>query len=394
MAFFVSSCDVWNSWFSGNLPDAGKFLEAAVKRLHHRGPDSQGSFLVGNGKCGLAHARLAIQDLSPAGHQPMHSDDGEVTIVFNGEIYNFKSLRAKLEASGCSFSGGSDTEVLLQLYLVHRHRYDIAPFLRQLNGIFSFAIWDSRYECLWLARDSYGVKPLYYSQLNDFFAFSSEIKALSQIDNPCLQLDIEALDRYLTFLWAPGKRTPAKNIFKLGPGEVLRVREGRIDLHSRWFERPSFRSQSFLTQAQAIRGLQQHLRQAVHRQLLSDVPVGAFLSGGLDSSSVVAFARERNPDLRCFTIDVSGAGDEGFSDDLPYARRVATHLGVSLDVVQVDAVRMAEAWRRWCGNWTNHWPTLRRSMFSTSAAWPVSKASKSCSPAPVATTYSLAIEDI
>lgn len=316
-------------------------LQDAMSMLRGRGPDSCGILLSARAAVGLAHTRLAIQDLSPLGHQPMQSPDGDVAVVFNGEIYNFKNLRAELEAVGCSFVGHSDTEVLLQLYLLHRDNPDLAPVLRQLNGIFAFALWDARSELLWIARDGYGIKPLYYSQSDGFFAFSSELKALRSLVGAYQQPDITALDRYLTFLWAPGERTPATNIRKLGPGELLLVRGGHIEEQSRWFERPRCRSQGPLTQVQAIRGTEQNLRQAVQRQMVADVPIGAFLSGGLDSSSIVAFAREITPDLQCFTIDVRQGGAEGFADDLPYARQVARHLGVPLQVVQVDAAQMA-----------------------------------------------------
>jgi asparagine synthase (glutamine-hydrolysing) len=309
--------------------------------LRRRGPDDCGVFLDVNGKVGLAHTRLAIQDLSSLGHQPMQSSDGSVIIVFNGEIYNFKELRVELEASGCVFVGNSDTEVLLQLYLARRDDRDLAPLLRRLNGIFAFALWDSSQELLWLARDAFGVKPLYYSHASGVFAFASELKALLPLIELSREPDIAALDCYLTFLWSPGERTPTPNIRKLGPGEVLRVRDGEIEEHANWFCQPFCRSRGPVTLVEAIRGTKQHLRKAVHRQMLADVPVGAFLSGGLDSSSIVTFAREITPALQCFTIDIRQAGAEGFADDLPYARQVARHLDVPLQVVQVDAAQMA-----------------------------------------------------
>lgn len=309
--------------------------------LRHRGPDDSGVFEDLNHGIGLVHSRLAILDLTPLGHQPMQSSDGDVTIVYNGEIYNYVELRAELEAAGCKFIGHSDTEVLLHLYLANRDASDLAHVLRRLNGVFAFALWDSSSEVLWLVRDAYGVKPLYYSQSEGAFAFASELKALHSLVDVFQQPDVAALDQYLTFLWAPGERTPAANIRKLGPGELLRVRDGQIEERSCWFNRPRCCSQRPLTQVQAIRGTEQHLRQAVHRQMVADVSVGAFLSGGLDSSSIVTFAREITPDLQCFTIDVPQVGAEGFSNDLPYARQVARHLGVSLQVVQVDAAQIA-----------------------------------------------------
>jgi asparagine synthase (glutamine-hydrolysing) len=327
--------------FSGNLPYANRLLSEAAASLVHRGPDSTGLFLDSDRQVGLVHTRLAIQDLSSLGHQPMQSCDGAVVIVFNGEIYNFRELRAELQASGHHFIGHSDTEVLLQLYLSHGDPPELAPVLRLLNGIFAFAIWDSRSDVLWLARDASGTKPVYYSQSDVCFAFASEFKALHPLVDIPKQPDVVALNQYLTFLWSPGDLTPASNIRKLGPGELLRVRHGKIEQQSFWYERPRRCSQRPLTQVQAIRGTEQNLRQAVHRQMVADVPVGAFLSGGLDSSSIVAFAREINPDLQCFTIDLCQAGADGFADDLPYAMQVAQHLGVPIHVVKVDAAKMA-----------------------------------------------------
>jgi asparagine synthase (glutamine-hydrolysing) len=316
-------------------------MGAALQMLRHRGPDDSGSFLDSTGSVGLAHTRLAIQDLSSNGRQPMINCDGSVALVFNGEIYNFRELRSELEEVGCAFVGHSDTEVLLQLYLVYRDHQRLDQILRRLNGIFSFALWDAVNDVLWLARDSHGIKPLYYYGSDVVFAFASELKALGALIDVCCEVDVTALDRYLSFSWAPGNLTPAQNIYKLGPGEVLRVRNGQIEDRTLWYKRPFCRSQDSLTRVQAIRSSELHLRQAVHRQMVADVPVGAFLSGGLDSSSIVAFAREITPDLQCFSIDVPQVGVEGFSNDLTYARQVARHLDVSLQVVQVDAAQMA-----------------------------------------------------
>ena len=323
----------------GSVPSS--WLSTSVDSLLHRGPDDQGIYIHPSIHCGLAHTRLAILDLSPLGHQPMHSDDGSVCVSFNGEIYNFKELRSELESSGHTFLGHSDTEVILRLYLQYRDSHCHHSFFRRFNGIFSIAIWDSKSEVLLLARDANGVKPLYYHHFRGGFAFASELKALTPFVGCSQTPDYIALDRYLSFLWAPGHRTPAEGICKLGPGELLRVRNGLIQEHSNWYERPRVGTQRPLTQVQAIRGVEQHLRQAVHRQMVADVPVGAFLSGGLDSSSIVAFAREVSPDIQCFTIDARHQSKEGFVDDLPYARQVAAHLGVPLHVLQVDAAQMA-----------------------------------------------------
>lgn len=326
---------------------ASNALNFAKTALSHRGPDDSGVFEDHVHGVGLLHTRLSIVDLSQLGHQPMLSDDGRVVLAFNGEIYNFRELRVDLEAQGHRFRGLSDTEVLLRLYLASKQITDgVSKLLRQLNGIFAFALWDADSEALLLARDALGVKPLYYSATGTGLQFASEIKALQ----PAMHtLDVAALDRYLSYLWCPGEGTPSTRVRKLGPGEAMWVKQGVIQERITWYRLPAFHrhaavttSQPSLTEAEAIRFTEQYLHRAVHRQMVADVPVGAFLSGGLDSSSVVAFARELNPDIRCFTIEVAGAEDEGISDDLPYARRVASHLQVPLEVVHVNAARMAE----------------------------------------------------
>lgn len=337
-------CGLAGFAFSSSFAWQEDNLCTALSSLRHRGPDDAGMFMDAERGIGLAHARLSILDLSPLGHQPMHSDDGSVVLVFNGEIYNFRELRSELEAAGHVFRSQSDTEVLLHLYLAWRERGgDLSETLRRLNGIFAFALWDADRDALLLARDALGVKPLYYSADAGRFAFSSEIKALLPLVDALGPLDPVALHRYLSFLWCPDEGTPASNVKKLGPGELLWVREGSITERKVWYRLPAFRrSTASMNESAAVGGTVNHLRAAVHRQLVADVPVGAFLSGGLDSSSVVAFARERNPDICCFTIESAGGAEAGAADDLPYARRVAEHLGVQLDVVRVDAARMAE----------------------------------------------------
>ncbi|MEX2156171.1 MAG: asparagine synthase (glutamine-hydrolyzing) [Gemmatimonadales bacterium] len=321
--------------FSGTFSE--DMLLDAGRLIAHRGPDDSGIYLNHQG-IGLVHRRLSIIDLSPLGAQPMASPDGALVVVFNGEIYNYRELRDELIGRKASFRGHSDTEVLLNLYLA-----DGDATLRRLNGIFAFALWDGRDGSLLLVRDGLGVKPLYYAQTERGFAFASEIKALLRLVPEACQLDPLALHRYLTFLWCPGEGTPLRDIRKLSPGEALRVRAGRIERRWTWYQLPFFRSAAPpLAKMEAVAGTVDHLRRAVQRQLVADVPVGSFLSGGLDSSAVVAFAREQVPDIRCFTIESQGGQEPGFTDDLPYARRVAKHLGVPLDVVTIDAGGMAD----------------------------------------------------
>ncbi|MCW6038007.1 asparagine synthase (glutamine-hydrolyzing) [Spirulina subsalsa FACHB-351] len=351
-------CGIAGYLFTSNNFPLATALSSVKTNLVHRGPDDFGVFQDNAHRVGLVHTRLSILDLSPLGHQPMTSEDGRVVLVFNGEIYNFRELRTALEAQGYSFRGHSDTEVLLNLYLSQRKSGDgVKVMLRRLNGIFAFALWDADHESLLLVRDALGVKPLYYSASKEGLAFASEFKALLPLlptdRNPLGNLDAAAIDRYLSFLWCPGAGTPTQSIRQLGPGEGIWVNKDEIATPFTWYRLPAFhphpwegktihRSPAPLTARQAIHRTEQYLRQAVHRQMVADVPVGAFLSGGLDSSSIVTFAREHNPNLQCFTIEVTGAREEGITDDLPYARQVAEHLNVPLEVVQINAARMAE----------------------------------------------------
>lgn len=310
----------------------------ATSLLSHRGPDDNGVFLDSSSEVALGHRRLSIIDTSSLGHQPMISNDGEVVIVFNGEIYNYQTLREDLEKAGGKFLGNSDTEVLLNLYLLEGKK-----MLTKLNGIFAFAIWDNRSKSFFVARDALGVKPLYYFIDDSIFSFSSEIKALLKLIPKDQELDYESINRYLSFLWCPGKGTPLKSVHKLLPGEAIIVTDGKINEKWLWYKLPIFLgAQGNLSKKDAISGTVNYLRQAVQRQMVSDVPVGAFLSGGLDSSSIVTFAREVNPDIKCFSIQTEGKQDSGFVDDLPYARKVAKHLNVSLEVVNVNSKKMAE----------------------------------------------------
>lgn len=323
---------------------AGKFggsidlVLQATHKLAHRGPDDWGIFVDENAPIALGHRRLSILDPSPAGHQPMIIAGGEVVIVFNGEIYNFRELRIDLEQRGCSFVSDSDTEVLLQLYMTYG-----VDLLHKVNGIFAFSIWDARKQSLFLARDSFGVKPLYYYSQEREFAFASELKALLDLIPTSKVIDRESIDRYLSYLWCPGAGTPLKGVYKLEPGEALLVKSGEIINKWPWYRPiPSAENVTDFNEGAAIIETARQLRGAVHRQMISDVPVGAFLSGGVDSTSVVAFAREVNPDIQCFTIDVGGSQDHGVEGDLPYAIRAAKLLNTSLEIVKVDSKKMAK----------------------------------------------------
>ncbi|MFN9445211.1 MAG: asparagine synthase (glutamine-hydrolyzing) [Pirellulaceae bacterium] len=322
--------------YSGSFTEAS--LQDAVAAMRHRGPDDEGIYCSARHSIGLGHTRLSIMDPSPLGHQPMVSPDDRVVLVYNGEIYNHKELRVGLEQKGYAFRSQCDTEVLLHLY-----RDCGEQMLPRLNGIFALAIWDEQKQSLFVARDAIGVKPLYLTQTDRGVAFAIEIKALLRIAPESRQIDIAALQRYLTFLWCPGGGTPLRNVRRLGPGESLWITQGQVTSHRKWYHLPHVRGvQPDLSAAESVTQLSSTLQSAVQRQLLSDVPVGAFLSGGLDSSSLVSMARESIPRLACFTIDVQGESERGTADDLPYAQAVAAHLGVPLHPVRIDSSTMAD----------------------------------------------------
>lgn len=330
-------CGIVGIYSSRNLTIDVASLEKSTHSLAHRGPDDSGLFVNSSVNIGLGHRRLSILDLSAYGHQPMHADDNSAVLVFNGEIYNFREIRLELESKGFVFKGNSDTEVLLKLYLSEG-----SAMLPRLNGVFAFALWDSRKNALLIARDALGVKPLYFTDSKKGFAFASEIKALLNLMPDARELDIASLHRYLSFLWCPGEGTLFKSVRKLGPGEAIWVKDGHIEKHWTWYQLPVFRGVlPDLDQSSAISGTASHLRQAVHRQMIADVPVGAFLSGGLDSSAIVSFAKEINPNIHCFTIESLGGQENGVIDDLPYARKVAHHLGLPLDIASINPNRIA-----------------------------------------------------
>jgi asparagine synthase (glutamine-hydrolysing) len=310
-------------------------LDAALERLAHRGPDDRGTWRSPTSTLELGHTRLSIIDLSAAGHQPMLSPDAGVVLIYNGELYDQLALRADLQARGYPFRGHSDTEVVLAAYVHFKER-----MLPMLNGMFALAIFDRERDELLLARDASGIKPLYYAEAAAGFSFASELKALLRLGPLPAQLDVPALYRYLSFLWCPGSATPLVGVSRLEPGELLRVRAGRVVARQHWAA-PPFASPGRALAEGAELEVEAALRTAVRRQLVADVPVGAFLSGGLDSSAVVAFARELRPRLDCFTIAPDGGPDAGDSGDLPFARAVAAHLGVPLHEVPVSSARMA-----------------------------------------------------
>lgn len=306
-------------------------LAAAVTRLHHRGPDDSGQWQ--DGALGLGFVRLSIIDLSPAGHQPMLSPCGRYAIVFNGEIFNFPDLRAELEGKGETFVGHSDTEVLLRLFA----RDGLESCLARLRGMFAFAVWDRATRTLSLARDRLGVKPLVYAETPRGFVFASEIAVLFAIDAQLSRApDFQALDHYLSFQYIPAPLSGFAAVRKLLPGHAMTVRDGRIERRFRYWD-IDFSKRSTLSFADACESLREKILEATRIRMIADVPLGAFLSGGIDSSiTVAAMARLGDQPIKTFAI---GFDDERFNE-LPFARQVATHLGTEHRelMVRPDAV--------------------------------------------------------
>jgi asparagine synthase (glutamine-hydrolysing) len=315
-------------------PGAGRLdVHAAIQKLDHRGPDDKGYWCDEAAQLGFA--RLSIIDLSPAGHQPMASPDGRYTIVFNGEIYNFPEIRRYLEGLGEAFLGHSDTEVLLRLFV----RLGLEGCLERLRGMFAFAIWDVAERRLHVARDRLGVKPLVYAESARGLLFASEIQALFAMD-PDLsrEPDIRAIDHYLTLQYIPSPMSGFRAVRKLPPAHAMTVRDGRVERLFRYW-RVDTSMRSGLSFGEACEGLREQMLEATRLRLVSDVPLGAFLSGGIDSSiTVAAMARLGASPLKTFSI---GFEDERFNE-LPYAREVAKHLGTDHQemMVHADAVNV------------------------------------------------------
>jgi asparagine synthase (glutamine-hydrolysing) len=300
--------------------------------LKHRGPDNQSSYKYNN--LYLGHTRLSIQDLSSLGNQPMTDTSGRYTLVFNGEIYNHWDIREKLIKKGYVFRSKSDTETILLSWKEWGTKA-----IREFKGIFSFAIFDKKQSKLYISRDKYGVKPLYIYTHNNILAFSSEIKVLTDIENFYSKIDFGSIINYLTFLWSPGSKTMYKSINKLLPGQLMTVniKSLKTEINFSITKKRSFKSINHYSESEWIKKVDEKLNLAVEKQMISDAPIGFFLSGGLDSSLLVAIARSQRPkqEINCFTINQFTENDnEGFENDLFFAKKVANQLDVSLEIME------------------------------------------------------------
>ena len=310
-------------------------IQRMTDALAHRGPDDAGYFV--EGQVGLGHRRLSIIDLS-GGKQPIFNEDRSATIIFNGEIYNHRALATVLTAAGHTFKTRSDTETILHAY--EEYGDDCVDHLR---GMFGFAIWDRAKRRLLLARDRLGIKPIYYYRNGRFLAFASEIKSLLEIASVPREVDPEALDLYLSLRYVPGPRTMFKNIFRLQPGHVLVADESGVRTRKYWdieYPDPEPRSPEYL-----LDRFRELLDESVRLRLLSEVPLGVFLSGGLDSSAILAtMSRIAGGErVKTFSVGYEASGaEQAAANEFEYARLAADAFGAEHHEYRLDATNFAE----------------------------------------------------
>jgi asparagine synthase (glutamine-hydrolysing) len=306
--------------------------KAMTDAISHRGPDDEGAWAAPEQRVALGHRRLSIVDLSPAGHQPMSNEDGTVWITYNGEVYNHEALRGELEAKGHRYRSRTDSETIVHLYEEEGPRC-----VERLQGMFAFAIWDTRRRELFLARDRLGVKPLHYAQLPGGIVFGSEVKALLRHPAVTADLDEEGFFHYLTFAFAPPPRTLFAGIRKLAPAERMTVRaDGSAQRDTYWSPfAPDVAAQvAAMSEPEMIEHTRDLLRDSIGKRMMSDVPFGVFLSGGLDSSTNVALMAE----LTSQPVRTYSTAPRGHSryDELEYARAVAKRFGTDHHEVVID----------------------------------------------------------
>ena len=313
----------------------GQVLERMTERLRHRGPDAGDYYR--DGALALGHRRLSVIDIEGS-PQPMSTPDGALTIVFNGEIYNFAALRAELAARGHAFRTHGDTEVLLYAY----REYGTA-MLEHLRGMFVFALWDRAAQRLFIARDHLGVKPLYYAWDGATLVFGSELKALLEHPGVSRELDLDALGLYLESQYIPAPKSAYRQVRKLEPGHALSLERGRLTVERYW--RPNYAHKLDLSEEEALARMETELRGSVASMLVADVPLGSFLSGGVDSSVVSALMADiaKRP-IDTFTLGFHG--DTAMSEHT-HAALVSRHIGARHHVLMIDPGDMLAALGQW-----------------------------------------------
>jgi asparagine synthase (glutamine-hydrolysing) len=313
-------CGIVGFQTSRNFDRLKNSLPEATSKLIHRGPNDSGLFFDEKFGLGLGHRRLSVIDLSQAGHQPMAEDEARVRVVYNGEVYNFKKIRKRLNELGHVFNSDTDTEVVLKSYIQWG-----TDCLKRFRGMFSLAIWDENKQSLFLARDRLGIKPLFYHHTSESLFFASELKALMALWAFPRELDYGALSLFLHYQYIPAPRSVFKNTFKLLPGHFATYCKGRLETQPYW-TLPDLRSHPPIVknrEEDALERLDDLLTKAVNDRMISDVPLGGLLSGGIDSSMVAALMQKvSSHSVKTFSIGFSESG----YDEAPWAAKVAEHL--------------------------------------------------------------------
>lgn len=319
-------------------PVSAAHVQRMCELIEHRGPDDSGLWI--DGSVGLGHRRLSIIDLSQRGRNPMPNEDESIWLVFNGEIYNYKDIRPGLVERGHAFRSETDSEVI-----IHRYEEKGPECITELNGMFAFALWDDARRCLILARDRFGVKPLYYTMVGNTLAFASEVKAFLALPDFNVSPDPLALAEHFTFQNTLGERTFFKGVKLLSAGQYLLCQDGRIDSHEYWDLR--FEPDDGLSLDEAAHRVRERFETAVTRQLVSDVPLGTYLSGGMDTGAISAVASRRIPKMHTFTcgfaLPESASEQEQYFDERDESHRLARYLGTIHHELELGADAMAPA---------------------------------------------------
>ncbi|MBU1255585.1 asparagine synthase (glutamine-hydrolyzing) [Patescibacteria group bacterium] len=287
-------------------------LKRMTRSLKHRGPNDEGFFI--KDEVGLGHQRLSIIDLSQQGRQPMSSEDGMIQIAFNGEIYNFKELRENLITRGHQFKSQTDSEVI-----IHQYEEDGVDCFKKFNGMFALAIWDGQKEKIILVRDRYGQKPLYWTLVNKTLIFASELKAILNHPLTKKELDSQSVTQYFSFDYVPQPQTIFKNIHKLANGSFLTFKNNQVKISEYYQIKLDNKDIGFESAKEEFGKL---LESSIEKRLVADVPVGIFLSGGIDSSTIAYFAKKQKEDIKTFSIGF----DQSSFDESSYAQQVARFL--------------------------------------------------------------------
>lgn len=297
--------------FTNQIADDGQVLGAMMDTIRHRGPDAAGQYI--DAEIALGHRRLSIIDVSEQGNQPLYSADGNLVLVFNGEIYNYREIRAELQEQGCTFRTNTDSEVLLHGYAVWGEQ-----LLSRLRGMFAFVIWDKRSRTLFGARDFFGIKPLYYARMGDTLLFGSEIKAFLKHPAFRKELNHAALEEYLTFQYSVMEETFFKNVFRLQPAHYFRYQDGKLEMHRYWDVQ--FQPDDKPSLDNWVQEISTVFRDSVQAHKIADVEVGSFLSSGVDSSYAAAAAQVD----KTFTV---GFGEDERYNEIGWAKQFSKAIG-------------------------------------------------------------------